>query len=200
LFHQLELLSQGLFSLEPGKVEGQTAAYADARRFFELATSYYFLVHNFPKAEESFAVLTFFYENCRQQLPPSDLEAKVVSLRLVHLYAQGDYAEFYATYASIPARVKQNADFKHLDEFVYFTEIGSFRNAVAAIEKISLVHRGLLSEMEDTLREEWAKQNLQDDRPLLPGLRLRGRAQGLRSEAERRGAGGATGGFHWKVV
>lgn len=99
-------------------------------------------------------MLSFFYENLRQRLPPSDLESKVVTLRLVHLYAQGDYAEFYSTYASVPVDLRQNADFKSLDEFVYFTEIGSFRNAVAAIEKISLVHRGLLAEMEDTLREE----------------------------------------------
>lgn len=178
----MEFVSQGLFSVEEGKVESNPKVYIEARRFFELTTSFNFLVRNYAKAEESFGILAFFYENVGEKLPPSELEGKVLTLRLVHLYAQGDYAEFYAALAGVPSKLRETADFKHLDEFVYFTEIGSFRNAVAAIEKISLVHKGLLSEMEDTLREELVYQNMQNDRLVLPGLRLGRRPQSVWSE------------------
>lgn len=140
--------------MDPARVKASPDVYLQARRFFELTTSFYYLIHNFKKAEEHFAVLSFFYENCRQLLPPSDLEAKVVTLRLVQLYAQGETAEFYSLSAAVPAGLRTNADFQHLDEFVYFTEIGSFRSALNSIAKISLIHKALLSQMEDSMRQE----------------------------------------------
>lgn len=139
---------------DASKLEAQKQLLSEARRFFELTTTYYYMTRNFVKADEQFAVLSHFYDNCCKNIPASELESKVITLRLVHLFAQGSYEEFHTLNATVPAELKERPEFKQLREFVYFMEIGSFKNASDAIGKISLVHKAVLSQIEDSLREE----------------------------------------------
>lgn len=143
------------------------------------------MTRNFGKADEQFVVLSYFYDNWGKVLPPSDLESKVITLRLVHLFAQGNYEEFHSIKATVRFDLKRSPEFKHLNEFVYFMEIGSFKSASDAIGNISLVHKAVLSQIEDSLHEEFADKDMPHDRLVLPRFRTGGSVAGVRNQEGR---------------
>lgn len=81
----------------------------------------------------------------------------MVSLRLVYLYSARLFAEFYSLRAGVSDELSLTQDFKNLDQFVYFLEIGNYANALNSIGRISPVHKSILSQIEDSHLEETCK-------------------------------------------
>ena len=150
---KLRLISGNLFTADLSKIQNDKNAYLQSRRFFELSTCFFYLIQNFSKAEEHFAILSYFYENCKSYLPASDIESKVISLRLVYLYSSNLLPEFFSLKSSLSVDLKNTSDFKNLEDFVYFLEIGNFTSALNSIAKISPVHKSILSQIEDSHKE-----------------------------------------------
>ena len=151
---QMELFAQGIFAVDLQVLQSKAQELDQARYFFELTTSFFYLIQDFVKADEHFSLLSFFYNTCHELLPLSQLQSKVMTLRLTHLYSLKQDSEFYSLYGSVPEALRNSTDFQHLDNFVYFMQIGNHVNAVKAISCISAVHPSILSQIEDNWRIE----------------------------------------------
>ena len=79
------------------------------------------------------------------------------------MYSARLFAEFYSLRAGVSDELSRTTDFKNLDQFVYFLEIGNYGNALNSIGQISPVHKSILSQIEDSHLEELVKKNVQND-------------------------------------
>ena len=148
--NQLKIITSGIFSSELSKISQHQQEAIHSRRFFELSVSFFYLLQKFSEAEEHFALLSFFYENSIGLLPDSELESKVISLRLVYLYSSQKLPEYHSLRSLVSSHHRKNSDFRNVDDFVYFLEIGNFASALNAIANISPVHRSILAQIEDS--------------------------------------------------
>ena len=159
---QLRFLSERVFQKEALLKSKNVNEIQQIRNFFELSTSFFYLVQNFKKGNEFFSLLSYFYNNFEQILPVSALHSKVISFRLIFLFSTQKLQEFYSLYGSVPESIRSSADFKNLDEFVFYMEIGNFVNAIKALSMISPAHQNIIYEIKRNHLVEFFNKNLQN--------------------------------------